>query len=374
MPRFTGAVTPPNATSSSPSGPGRGRFSPGALLATLLMVAALLVAPAIAHAQEATPAASLAASPAEDPLAAASAWLRAQQDASGGFPGYSGEVDPGATIDAVLALSAAQESDPEAAATLAAAVAYLETEGLPYSQTGAGQAARLALAAIAGGRDPRAFGGVDLLAAIAAVPTTTVEHPIPGIYGDDLYDHALALIALAAAGETVPDSALQPFRDMQNDAGGWAFDGSTDAAAADSNTTALVIQALAATGRGDDHMVEDGLAFLRTLLAPDGSGFAYGPAAPLVADANSTALAVQALIAAGQDPASPEWGNAARALASFQLPDGGLRYLASDEEPNLLATLQAIPALAGMPLPVATACAAGETPEEDGCVPLAPAA
>jgi hypothetical protein len=348
------------------------RFSLGVLLAALLLAGALLPS-ASTLAQEATPAA-LSQSPAESPLAAASAWLRAQQDPSGGFAGLSGEVDPGVTIDAVMALYAAKESDPDAAGALAAAVAYLEGDDTGYERSGTGQAAKLALAAIAGGKDPHDFGGVDLLQAIQAPPTTSVQNPIPGIYGDDLYDHALALIAFTAAGEAVPDDALEPFRATQGGDGGWAFDGSTESGAADSNTTALVIQALAASGLGDDPMVGRGLDYLRTLLAPDGSGFAYGPADPLVADANSTALAVQALIAAGQDPASPEWGNAAAALAAFQAPDGGVRYMLSDEEPNLLATLQAIPALAGMPLPVATACATGATPEVDGCVPLAPAA
>ena len=82
-------------------------------------------------------------------------------------------------------------------------------------------------------------------------------------------------------------------------------------------------------------------------------GFAYGPGDPLVADANSTALVIQALIAAFEDPSSPEWGNAALALSQFQTDSGGFRYLLTDEEPNLLATVQAIPAMAGMPLPVA---------------------
>ncbi len=141
----------------------------------------------------------------------------------------------------------------------------------------------------------------------------------------------------------------------------------------DSNTTSLILQALAAAGSGDDEIVTRGVEYLHTLQLPDGSGLAYGPADPLVADANSTALVVQALIAAGEDPSSPDWGNAALALAKFQLPDGSLRYLASDDAPNLLATLQAIPAMAGVPLPVAIACsdAAAEHPE---CVPLAPAA
>jgi hypothetical protein len=83
---------------------------------------------------------------------------------------------------------------------------------------------------------------------------------------------------------------------------------------------------------------------------------------------------VQALIAAGEDPAAAEWGSALVALARFQTADGGLRYMASDEAPNLLATLQGIPALAGLPLPVAVACSGAGVADNDGCVPLAAAA
>jgi hypothetical protein len=119
-------------------------------------------------------------------------------------------------------------------------------------------------------------------------------------------------------------------------------------------------------------MIDRALTFLSTLQAPDG-GYAYGSADPLVADANSTALVLQALIAAGEDAAAREWGNAPLALARFQTPDGGLRYMATDEEPNLLATVQAIPALEGFSLPVVAACAEGAE-SVDGCIPLDPAA
>jgi len=322
-------------------------------------------------AQQATPGA-LSTNSAISPVEAASAWLREQQDASGGFIGFSGEPDPGTTTDAVMALYAAQQRDP-AAASLNAALDYLarEENGAAYARTGPGQAAKVALAAVTGGRDPRDFAGLDLVAAMTAPLATPVPDGVPGIYGDDLYDHALVLIALTAAGEAIPDRAWEPVRVAQGEDGGWAFDGSTTPGAADSNTTALVIQALVAAGYGDDPMVDGALAFLSTLQAPDG-GFAYGPADPIIADANSTALVLQALLAAGQDAALPEWGNAPLALALFQTPSGGLRYMAADEEPNLLATVQAIPAMEGLSLPVVQVCADGDAPE--GCIELEPAA
>ncbi len=341
------------------------------LLAALGLAVSMLTATPAVVAQESTPYAH-SESTAGTHVSAASKWLRGQQDASGGFPGFDGTVDAGTTTDAAIALFAAQADDPEAAAALERAVTFLEQEGAAYVGNGAGQAAKVVLAAIAGGRDPRDFGGADLLEAMHAIPTTTVENPIPNIYGDDLYDHALVLLAMAAMPAPIPDEAIAAIRDTQAANGGWAFDGSTDDSAADSNTTALMLQALVAAGFGDDEMVARGVAYLHTLQLPDGSGFAYGPADPLVADANSTALVVQALVSAGEVPAAPDWGNAALALVKFQLPDGSLRYLPADDAPNLLATLQAIPAMAGLPQPVATVCT-GDTVEPAECVPLAAA-
>jgi hypothetical protein len=335
-------------------------------LRTLLMVAlvSLSLLPGAVVARQATPAASPAA-PLADPLSAATAWLLARQDASGGFPGFSGELDAGVTTDAVLALAAAAETDPALDAAIGKAVAYLAENGQPYAQTGAGQAAKLALAAIVGGHNPRSFVSIDLFDEMQNPPTTTVENPISGIWGDSLYAHALVMLALSAAGEQVPDAALEPLLETQSVDGGWAFDGNIEAGAADSNTTSMIIQALVAAGYGDSDLIPPAIAFLQTLQLPDGSGYAYGPGDPLTADANSTALVAQALIASNENPA-----NAVSALAAYQLPDGALRYMLTDTDPNLLATVQAIPALAEKALPVVTGCPQNAAASDD-CVLLA---
>ena len=337
------------------------RASLSALLIVALVTLYLLPG---AAARQATPVASPVAMPA-DPLAASVAWLLAQQDASGGFPGFSGDLDPGVTTDAVLALASVAETDPAAQAAINRATEYLAANGEAYAHTGAGQAAKLALAAVAGGRNPRSFVSVDLFDEMQNPPTTSVENPISGIWGDSLYAHALVILAYAAMSEQVPDSALEPLRATQSADGGWAFDGSTGAGTADSNTTSMIIQALVAAGFGDSDLIPPAIAFLQTLQAPDGSGYAYGPADPLVADGNSTALVAQALIAVNEDASA-----ALAALASYQLPDGSLRYMLTDTDPNLLATVQGIPALAGMPLPVVTGCPTDGAASAD-CVLLA---
>lgn len=334
-------------------------------LCTLLLVAlvSVVLLPADVAAWQAAPAASPGVP--TEPLAAATAWLLAQQDVSGGFPGYSGELDAGVTTDAVMALAAAAGTDPNVDAAIDRAVAYLAANGETYAQTGAGQAAKLALAAVAGGRSPRSFVSVDLLDEMQDPPTTSVENPISGIWGDSLYAHALVMLAFSAMGEHVPGAALEPLRATQSVDGGWAFDGSTATGAADSNTTSMIIQALVAAGYGDSDLIPPAIAFLEALRAPDGSGYAYGPGDPLTADSNSTALVAQAMIAANADP-----GGVLAALAAYQIPDGSLRYMLTDTDPNLLSTVQGIPALAEKALPVVTGCPVDAEANAD-CVLLA---
>jgi hypothetical protein len=318
------------------------------LIATLLSIS---FATLTAFAQDATPAGTPAVGPG---LEAAVAWLVSQQQDDGGFLGFSDESDPGATTDAVIALAAAQNSGFEV--DLTSAVAYLESTAIDYSQSGTGQAAKLALTIIAAGGDPRDVGGIDSLSLVENGQNQDTD-----IYGLGIYDHALSILAIVAGGGTVPESAIDALRDTQIEDGSWAFDGKPDVGAGDTNTTAMVIQALVAADEGDDPMVESALDYLKAAQADTG-GFGFQTTNPAVSDANSTALVVQAIIAVGQDPASDEWGNAAAALAAFQNASGGFRYNDDPPDDNLFATVQAIPALAGLALPIMAAEGEG-TPE-----------
>ncbi len=322
-------------------------------LLVLLLAASLLgtgpvgVSEALAHDDHGTPSASPIASPeAAGSLEQAAAWLLTQQGPDGGFVGFSGTSDPGATADAVIALAAARETGVEVDAPLEAALTYLDGQQAAYAQTGAGQAAKLTLAYLAGGRSSQDGGIADSLALAEAS-----ANPTTGLYGTGVFDHALVMLALAGSGRTVSDSAVAVLEATQGEDGSWAFDGSTTPGAGDSNTTALVIQALVAAGRSGDPMVAEALDFLKTVQAPSG-GFAFQPADPLVPDANSTALAVQALVSLNPDPSSPDVVDAAGALAAFQNPSGSFRYTDDQPDDNLFATLQAVPALAGIPFPV----------------------
>ena len=87
------------------------------------------------------------------------------------------------------------------------------------------------------------------------------------------------------------------------------------------------------------------IAYLRTLQAADGGFRLVGGREP---DAQSTALAIQAFVAAGVKPPA----SAFRFLAALRRPDGSYRYSRSYATTPVWVTAQVLPALARKPFPL----------------------
>jgi len=269
-------------------------------------------------------------------------WLRTQQQSDGGFSnGFAPGSDPGTTADAVLAIVAGGEDPAQWIVGGATPLTYLE--GAAKSEPpSAGLAAKLALAAVAVGMDPAAFGGVDLTALLEGS-----FDPATGLFGSGPYDSGLAILALHAAGRTIPAEAIEGLLAYRLDDGSFAFNGDRTPGAGDSNTTALAVQALIASGRAD--AVAPSIAYFRSTRNSDGGWTYQKPSAfGEETDANSTALVMQALRAAGE--AGADWGEPGQALSPLQLDSGAFSFNASTPADNLLATVQVVPALAGIPL------------------------
>lgn len=237
---------------------------------------------------------------------------------------------PGQTFDAIYALRAAGV-DPAGLVSAAGNTPADFLAALAPSLEGAG-AAKGALAAIALGLDPRSVGETDLVAAMESA-----FDPATGRHAGDDFGQALIVIALAATGADVPAAALDALRAGQLEGGGWGF-GET----ASPDATALALQALIAAGAGDDGAVADGLAWLGANQLDDG-GWGFDG----VSNANSTAFAVQALIAARLDPEGDAYAGAdgatpIRYLLGQQLEDGSF----AGHDPAYAAN-QVVPALAG---------------------------
>ncbi|HYP60930.1 MAG TPA: prenyltransferase/squalene oxidase repeat-containing protein [Thermomicrobiales bacterium] len=303
------------------------------------LIAVLIAAPASALAQ-ATP--SPTADPAEA-LRRGVEWLISQQGDDGAWVGFNGASDPGVTIDAVIALAAARNEGIEV--DLTKAVAYLEANGKVYARTGTGQAAKLALAAAATGQDPTTFAGLDSIG-----QALKGYNPNTDMYGTGLYDTALVMLALGTVGKEPPGVVLKSIDGKQMGDGSWSFDGTTGAGNGDTNTTAMLIQALVAVKHTEGDLILHGIEYLQGSQLAQGFAFQPGPGA--TPDANSTSLVVQALIAAGEDPTAQAWQNVFGSVLAFQTPSGSFSYQLDPKEDNLFATVQALPALAKLPFPV----------------------
>lgn len=330
------------------------------LAAALVSLALLLGVIAPAAAQEATPGATPGATPAASPvasvpglggidIAAAAAALIAVQGADGGFIGFSGESDPGVTTDAVMALAAADAAGVDTAVAIDAALGYLETTGSAYAESGDGQRAKLVLAVEAAGDDSADFGGADVWAPIEDADYSG------GLVGTGTFDLSLVLLAATTVDSERTDEFITLLTAAQLDDGAWGYLPDAVVGDGDTNTTALAIQALVAAGDVEDPAIEAGLAYLDTARAADG-GYAYAPNAdgsPVFADANSTALVIQARLATLTPTDDPALTEDAAALAGLQNASGQFRFTADAPDDNLFATVQALPAAAALPFPLA---------------------
>ena len=285
---------------------------------------------------------------------AALGYLQTQQNADGGFgSGFSPESTVGSTADALHAIVAAG-ADP----------ATIEQEGntpLTYladnaaTVDNAGDLAKMIMAVVAAGENPRNFGGVDSVARLEGMADAD------GLFitaNDTFFSHILAVLAMASVQRPLPDGATAAIIDAQQENGAWAWDGSagTDA---DTNTTAFAVQALIAAGEpGDGEAVTAALDYYRAIQNADGGWPYQSPSSfGTDTDANSTAVTIQALIAAGEDPAAwttAEGGDPVSTLEAFQNESGAFAWQAAMPDDNLLATVQALPALAGQAFPLAT--------------------
>lgn len=272
-------------------------------------------------------------------------WMNEQQQADGSWPGFGGAE--GATCDAILAYAAANY-DPNtvrASGSPTSAIEFLAGRAAAYAAGGPDRAGKLAVTVVAAGQDPYAFGGVDLVDLL----TNTYYSPTLGAFGvpTNTWHQAFAILGLAAAGETPPPTATQTLINLQQPDGGWKYDLSGSPwNTTTPDSTGLAMQALIAAGvPPTDTALLKAIAFLAAQQDAQGG---WG-------NANSTAYAMQGLLAAGEDLIA-NWSvgghSPYNALAAYQKPDGPFVWTWDWPEDNGLATWQAVPALLGRSLPI----------------------
>lgn len=284
------------------------------------------------------PASSAATNPHGAGAVAAARWLSGEL-VDGTLPGFAG-TDWGLTLDALFALQASG-ADPDAAQQIVSAMSHNVRSYISFDDFGipdvriAGAAAKVLVAAVAAGADPRDFGGFDLRQEVLDLMAGPQAGADFGRIKDkgtadssNTFAQSLAVIGLARSGG-VPQPAVDFLIRQQCAAGGFRLspdvfgapsascDESPDAVL-DPDSTAMAVQALEVAAKSGAHgaseAAERGADWLEQIQKPDGSFGGSGPtAAP---NSNSTGLAGQALAAAGRTESADR---AADYIAGLQL-------------------------------------------------------
>ena len=263
-----------------------------------------------------------AAAVAASPAATGVGFLQARQLDSGGFAEAGRPAYPQLTAWAVLGLRASGEKPSSATARY-----------LVQHESELTSATDLALVALA--EDSVGQKADRSLARLRAL-----ERP-DGSVGGLVNGTAWSVLAFRAAGAPVHTRTIHWLLARQRRAGGWGW----TAGGADSNDTAAVVEALRA-GRIGGRPIRRALRFLLTFRNRDG-GFelTHGRGS----DAQSTAWAVQAFLAAGRPPPR----GALAYLRRLQRADGSFRYSLRYTTTPVWVTAQVLPALARKAFPLA---------------------
>jgi energy-coupling factor transport system substrate-specific component len=216
------------------------------------------------------------------------------------------------------------------------------------SATDPGSLERTILAVRAAGLPASDFGGRDLLAGLRR------DIRGDGSVSEQTNLTAFAVLALRSAAAGPGARTISWLARQQDSDGGFNF--ATAPGSSDVDDTGAVLEALAGAGRG--HTIARAVAFLRARQNRNG-GFPSSPGGD--SNAQSTAFAVQGLIAAGVNPAGLHRGGApspVQYLTSLIAPDGHVLYAAGNDQTPVWVTAQVAMALAGKPLPIAPAARA----------------
>jgi LPXTG-motif cell wall-anchored protein len=305
-------------------------------------------------------AAALAAQPAQaaqpanaatdQPAPAAAGWLADQLvDGERLETEFGGDrfPDQGLTIDAVLGFAAAGVAGADADSAmhwLAGPEVLSGYVGDGEAEAYAGAHAKLALSAQVQGLDPTSFGGVDLLARLLTLLDGTGRFSDRSQFGDfsNAFSQSFAILALARtpAGAAPEAVAFQLAAQCPDD--GFPEQFAADPCRSDVDSTAMVVQALLAAGQDPTAALD----WLAGQQHPDG-GFGSG-----AGNANSTGLAAQALRAGGRDAAADQ---AVTFLTGLQVgcdgpadQRGSIRTSADQPGDVPRATAQGILGLAGV--------------------------
>ena len=299
-------------------------------------IVAIAVVLALAGGLVRAPAAGASSSP--------TSYLLGAQNPDGGFGGAPGESSsPLYSGWAALGLAAGGHNPSRVSRGGASLIDYVRAGVSP--RLDAGSLERTILVVRAAGLSPASFAGEDLIVAL--------EHTVQGdgSVSEQVNLTSFAMLAFRAAGVS-PPPAMVPWLARQRDRDG-GFNFATAGDTSDVDDSGAALEALAGSGSADAARARgSAVAFIRAQQNQDG-GFPSQPGGS--SNAQSTAWAVQGLVAAGVNPDSLHRRGASplQYLSSLVGADGHVHYEAGSDQTPVWVTAQVLMALARRPLPFA---------------------
>ena len=267
-------------------------------------------------------------------------YLSQAQDPDGKIGGFS--------VDAwvVMAIAAAGQDPDTWTAGGNSIVDYLrDNAGVNLDANKATDWERSILAIVAAGKNPRSFGGINYVDTLLAFYDGTQ-------IGDDtlLNDDFWGILALVAIGES--QTIIQASKDFiisnqnSDDGWGWTVGGDSDA----DNTAAAVSALIAAGVSPSSQTISNALNYLKSQQQNNGGFVSEG-----VTNSAVDAWVINAIADAGQSPVEDEWkesgNNPIGHLLSLQDTAGFFNYTASVESQPVWMTAYAVIALMGKSWP-----------------------
>lgn len=284
-------------------------------------------------------------------------YLHSVQNSDGGFPAQKGMASNSmATSWVMMALAAAGEDMQAPSWTPAgsSALDYLRDCTQPLTSTCDYARTLLTLKAI---KEDSTYQGDDLRAKISSLQQSSGQY-VQLAQGEKgfINAHIWSILALASAGQQPANQnkAREWLAKRQNKDGGWGW---CEGISSDADDTAVALQALVLLGENPakSTAVKKGLSYLKTCQKSDG-GYSSGALAGNKSNASTDSWVIQGLLACGENPQAAKWTikgkNAATHLLSLQNQDGSFNWMPGVTASPVITTAYAVMALNGNSLPI----------------------